>query len=57
MSYWREKYPARQGTSPSSLIPEDYETLREVFLQAQEELVKVEAERDALLLRIKECNS
>ena len=57
MSYWREKYPAHQATSPSSLIPEDYENLREVFLQAQEELVKVKAERDALLLRVKECNS
>lgn len=54
MSYWREKYPARQGKSSSSLIPENYETLREMFLQAQEELERVKAERDALLLRIKE---
>lgn len=54
MNYWREKYPARQATSSSSLMPEDYETLREMFLEAQEELKKVTAERDALL---KKCNS
>ena len=57
MNYWREKYPGRPGSpsSPtSSLIPDDYETLRQVLLQTQEELRKVTAERDALL---KKCNS